>query len=313
MNALLHDRLGSIFPPMGFDAGDANLYRFVDNDPTNATDPTGLYLVTKDKQALNAFLNRDLKALGEKNIKTLQLKSGLTYIDTTPGNYKGLFEYADLRWFRVFSKDMYRDYITKKDNTWKKEVDARDAFLFASGVVGDGLARKKSFELTNGMFVDLAPVTLTADDLKEIQEFNSKNNKSYPLVVDLGGEGRFTQMNGAPVINGNIRPFDSSNDMKPIPNFIYADGTNLPFLANSVSYMYVEGVPIDEKWVSQIVNVMQKGGKVKLYFPVGRINAALKLFQDVKAASEWTRLGDYLKLGEDVGAGFEVTINKKGD
>jgi hypothetical protein len=27
--------------PFGFDAGDPNLYRYVDNDPTNATDPTG--------------------------------------------------------------------------------------------------------------------------------------------------------------------------------------------------------------------------------------------------------------------------------
>jgi uncharacterized protein RhaS with RHS repeats len=28
--------------PTGFDAGDDNLYRFVGNDPTNSTDPTGL-------------------------------------------------------------------------------------------------------------------------------------------------------------------------------------------------------------------------------------------------------------------------------
>jgi uncharacterized protein RhaS with RHS repeats len=28
--------------PSGFEAGDVNLYRYVENDPTNATDPTGL-------------------------------------------------------------------------------------------------------------------------------------------------------------------------------------------------------------------------------------------------------------------------------
>ena len=28
--------------PMGFDAGDSNLYRYVNNDPTSATDPSGL-------------------------------------------------------------------------------------------------------------------------------------------------------------------------------------------------------------------------------------------------------------------------------
>jgi uncharacterized protein RhaS with RHS repeats len=32
---------GSLLP-LGFDAGDANLYRYVINNPTNATDPTGL-------------------------------------------------------------------------------------------------------------------------------------------------------------------------------------------------------------------------------------------------------------------------------
>jgi hypothetical protein len=31
------------YEPLGFEAGDANLYRYVGNSPTNATDPTGLY------------------------------------------------------------------------------------------------------------------------------------------------------------------------------------------------------------------------------------------------------------------------------
>jgi RHS repeat-associated protein len=34
--------------PIGFDAGDANLYRYVGNDPTNATDPSGQFLVVRD-------------------------------------------------------------------------------------------------------------------------------------------------------------------------------------------------------------------------------------------------------------------------
>ena len=29
--------------PLGYEAGDANLYRYVGNSPTNATDPSGLY------------------------------------------------------------------------------------------------------------------------------------------------------------------------------------------------------------------------------------------------------------------------------
>ena len=32
----------SAYTPLGFAAGDTNLYRYVGNDPTNATDPSGL-------------------------------------------------------------------------------------------------------------------------------------------------------------------------------------------------------------------------------------------------------------------------------
>jgi len=40
--------------PAGFTAGDANLFRYVENDPTNATDPTGLVYKSKDKDYLVA-------------------------------------------------------------------------------------------------------------------------------------------------------------------------------------------------------------------------------------------------------------------
>ena len=41
-NAPLHVRSLGEYGPLGFDAGDANLYRYVGNDPTDETDPTGL-------------------------------------------------------------------------------------------------------------------------------------------------------------------------------------------------------------------------------------------------------------------------------
>ena len=34
--------------PMGYAAGDENLYRYVDNDPTDRTDPTGLMVSVVD-------------------------------------------------------------------------------------------------------------------------------------------------------------------------------------------------------------------------------------------------------------------------
>lgn len=61
--------------PIAFESGDANLYRFVGNDPTNATDPTGLKMVKgtepidtilknqvsdDEKKILEALVNNDL-------------------------------------------------------------------------------------------------------------------------------------------------------------------------------------------------------------------------------------------------------------
>jgi RHS repeat-associated protein len=61
--------------PMGFDAGDTNLYRFIANSPTNATDPTGKFLfVANDEQVLHYVL-QNLKA-GEVKVGTKNL--GLT-------------------------------------------------------------------------------------------------------------------------------------------------------------------------------------------------------------------------------------------
>ncbi len=42
--------------PEGFAAGDPNLMRFVDNSPTNATDPTGLVLVAQTKWEADDYL-----------------------------------------------------------------------------------------------------------------------------------------------------------------------------------------------------------------------------------------------------------------
>jgi hypothetical protein len=47
--------------PLGFEAGDANLYRYVGNNPTNATDPTGL-------EEVQLFPNK----MGQKNPKKLK-------------------------------------------------------------------------------------------------------------------------------------------------------------------------------------------------------------------------------------------------
>jgi len=60
------------YEPLGFEAGDANLYRYVRNSPTNATDPSGLtatYMEGGQKKAATAELVKDLN-LQQYNLPT---------------------------------------------------------------------------------------------------------------------------------------------------------------------------------------------------------------------------------------------------
>lgn len=45
--------------PIGFAAGDTNLYRYVGNSPTNATDPSGLVLIAIDGTGTKEWLTRE--------------------------------------------------------------------------------------------------------------------------------------------------------------------------------------------------------------------------------------------------------------
>lgn len=59
--------------PIGFQAGDVNLYRYVGNDPVNETDPTGLFVFT----AIDKKFFRDPKSLTWDDYETvIQLPKG---------------------------------------------------------------------------------------------------------------------------------------------------------------------------------------------------------------------------------------------
>ena len=65
---------------MGFDAGDSNLYRYVNNAPTNATDPSGEQYVLLDKRILIAGTLADLDKAAPK---------GMTPYTTAMASYVG--------------------------------------------------------------------------------------------------------------------------------------------------------------------------------------------------------------------------------
>src|SRR5262245_14130258 len=54
--------------PLDFDAGDPNLYRYVGNSPTNATDPSGMWLLIhnteQEQKAFSALAERAGVKLG---------------------------------------------------------------------------------------------------------------------------------------------------------------------------------------------------------------------------------------------------------
>src|SRR5262249_46964542 len=52
--------------PLGFDAGDTDLSRYVHNGPTNGADPDGLRLITQDRataEALDAWIQQQMREL----------------------------------------------------------------------------------------------------------------------------------------------------------------------------------------------------------------------------------------------------------
>jgi hypothetical protein len=79
--------------PAGFMAQDANLYRYVGNDPTNATDPTGKYVIAQNEEAANDTINFLDK---EYKIKATKLPyKGKYYIHAYAGQTKSIQEGFD--------------------------------------------------------------------------------------------------------------------------------------------------------------------------------------------------------------------------
>src|ERR1019366_3426819 len=66
--------------PLGFDAGDSNLYRYVNNGPTDAADPSGLELVAGSTATANRWKQIYSDYLGV-TIKANQASSGIWVFD----------------------------------------------------------------------------------------------------------------------------------------------------------------------------------------------------------------------------------------
>jgi uncharacterized protein RhaS with RHS repeats len=71
--------------PIGFGGGQANLYGYVGNDPTNATDPSGLYkIISKDLRDSGLISEMDAEVVGDQ-VYTKLAKAAADYNNSKEG------------------------------------------------------------------------------------------------------------------------------------------------------------------------------------------------------------------------------------
>lgn len=95
---------------------------------------------------------------------------------------------------------------------------------------------------------------------------------SYPLHIDLGGEGHFRAYGITSgfvnAINVNARENDSQRH-KPIPMLVHViewiKDPPIPLADGTVNYITMQGAPLTEKNLSEIERVLAPGGRVGLW------------------------------------------------
>jgi hypothetical protein len=107
--------------PMGFDAGDPNLYRYTGNDPTNATDPSGM------------------EPLGEYALmlmSKIQLLQDPTHAATQDGYYANLTGADPNDFYRVWYTDPLTGKPVAAKSRWLFGIEGTSGIWWPSGVKG---------------------------------------------------------------------------------------------------------------------------------------------------------------------------------
>jgi RHS repeat-associated protein len=125
--------------PKGFGAGDSNLYRDVGNDPTNATDPSGLDEGTK---ALPGPIDRKitgnqygdwhitLQEVPKKDIKINDIKWQVdVHIEFTPTDKTKATEIGLIQSVRSFDNDRPRNYFYNGDDAENRATSPKSDFV----------------------------------------------------------------------------------------------------------------------------------------------------------------------------------------
>lgn len=117
------------------------------------------------------------------------------------------------------------------------------------------------------------PVTRPTDSTNFPTRTDIQISSTYPLHVDLGGEGRFTTHGVTAgfgnALNINARWTNSQLIGVPIPNLIPVVGWKhnppIPLADGVVDYVTMQSAPLTEHNVNEICRVLAKGGCVGLW------------------------------------------------
>jgi RHS repeat-associated protein len=243
--------------PLGFYAGDSNLYRYAANSPQEGTDPAGTMLIAGSETAA-----RDVVALlrqyGAVNVDYAQIPGSNTqyYVHTDARDMDALFKYADTLYPGVFADP--------KPRNWVHLAEQRNWLLMSLGVCGEGLARKDNvFLQTEHPRFDTPGGAAWA---KRLRARFLDGVTLPPLKLDFGGEGRYGIPTRDPVVlNVNIT---ARRGGTIIPHFFYADVAHeTPFLGESVQFIYAENLtPVSpRRYIPEAHRLLTATGQLKIY------------------------------------------------
>jgi hypothetical protein len=115
--------------PIRFEAGDANLYRYVKNDPTNATDPSGL----KEDFVSKRQLNFQMEGFTGQEMATLALDMRLA-VERIDKAFSMLTDHWDeLKALSTFTPPGGKPFVSKRYQTLASKYTALSGFDFWGG------------------------------------------------------------------------------------------------------------------------------------------------------------------------------------
>lgn len=247
--------------PLGFEGGDTNLRRYVQNSPTNFTDPTGQVLTFPDQNSADTFI-ADLRKRGAKHIMTVSAPAmsrdiPTTYVLFDPRDMDAVFSYADEHLPLPKRGPQDSPLVTldmlKLPQGERDVIERRNRFLAASGVLGSSV----NIVDAKGEFTGFVPNAIG----NLVKDYN--RNAPFTITIDIGGEGKTSgAINFNVVAVGTVPPTSG----KEIPRLLMREGGigRLPVNSASVKSIVVHSTPISLETAKEIARVIAPGGKIVL-------------------------------------------------